>query len=301
MMTVVKRGEPLEMSGYFSLPADLTWTTSLVPGPMSAPRTFSHSLTDLVLEKMGLTDCLNNNITTTLDLEAVPDMFPEVEEEDDFSSIQPLEDTDGFRWLSPQLPRKNRFKAVGRFVDGSGQMFVQVHAQRRTLRVVNKLLNQKFQDSSSSPDQVRGTLRVGQDCCALWRDENWYRARVLTLQEGMAGVYLVDYGNFFQANLTDIRQEVFAHRIPVQVLRVELAGVRPLGPGNTWSDQALEFLAQQVQDKKIHVELVDRTRQPPTVNVTLDRKFDLAAMFFRLEGDFVELGESDLRYLLNPD
>ena len=90
-----------------------------------------------------------------------------------------------------------------------------------------------------------------------------------------------------------LRQEVFAHRIPVQVLRVELAGVRPLGPGNTWSDRALEFLAEQIQDKKFHVELKDRTRQPPTVSVTLDRKFDLATMFSNLEGDFVELGESD--------
>ena len=290
-MTVVKRGEPLLRGGYYSLPADLTWTTSLVPGPMSAVQTFSHSLTDFVLEKMGVrsSDCLNNNIPTTLDLEAVPDMFQEVEEDDDFSSIQPLEDTDGFRWLPPELPRKNRFKAIGRFVDSSGQMFVQVHAQRRTLRVVKKLLNQKFLDSS--PDEVSGSLRVGQDCCALWRDGNWYRARLLTLQEGMVGVYLVDYGNFFQANLNDIRPEVFAHKIPVQVIRVELEGVRPLGPGNTWSDRALEFLVQQVQDRRIHVELVDRTRKPPTVNVTLDRQFDLARMLFNLEGDFVELGE----------
>ena len=289
MVAMVKRGEPLEVGGYFSLPADLTWSTTRVPGPLSLCQTFSHSLTDLVLEKMGVPGSADSNNNPALDLEAVPDQCPELEE-DDFSSIQPLEDTDGFSWLPPALPKRNLFKGVGRFVDSSGQLFIQLHAQRRTPRVINKLLNQKFRDSSG--DQVRGNLRVGQDCCALWRDGNWYRARVLSLQEGTAGLYLVDYGNVFQASLADIRQEVFAPRIPVQVLRLELAGVRPLGPGHTWTDRALEFLDQQVLDKRIHVELVDRTRQPPTVSVTLDRQFDLAEMLFNLEGDFVELGET---------
>ena len=298
MVAMVKRGEPLEVGGYFSLPADLTWSTTRVPGPLSLSQTFSHSLTDLVLQKMGVPGpgSADNNNNPALDLEAVPDQCPELEE-DDFSAIQPLEDTEGFRWLPPALPKRNLFKGIGRFVDSSGQLYVQVNVQRRTPRVIRALLNQKFRDSSG--DQVRGTLRVGQDCCARWKDGNWYRARVVSLGEDMAGVYLVDYGNTFQASLADIRQEVFAHRIPVQVLRVELAGARPLGPGNTWSDRALEFMDQQIQDKKIFVELVDRTRQPPTVTVTIDRTFSLAEMLFNLEGDFVELGESDPSFLLN--
>ena len=56
------------------------------------------------------------------------------------------------------------------------------------------------------------------------------------------GITALGPPNTFQANLADIRQEVYAHRIPVQVLRVELAGARSLGPGNTWSDRALEFM-----------------------------------------------------------
>ena len=47
------------------------------------------------------------------------------------------------------------------------------------------------------------------------------------------------------------------------------------------------------------MELVDRTRQPPTAKVTIDRTFSLAEMLFNLEGDFVELGESDQSFLLN--
>ena len=59
---------------------------------------------------------------------------------------------------------------------------------------------------------------------------------------------------------------------------MELAGIRPLGPGNTWSDPALEFLEQEVQNKKLKVELVDRSSQPPTVRITTHEKFDLATM-----------------------
>ena len=289
MVAVVKRGEPLEVGGYFSLPADLTWTTTSVPCPLAPCHTFSHSLTDLVLEKMGVStalDCLNNN--NPLELEAVPDQGEE--EEEDFSYVLPLEDTEGFRWLPPELPRKNVFKARGWFVDGSGQMFVQVYSQRHTLRLIRKLLNQKFQ--ASPGEEERGALRAGQDCCAQWRDGNWYRARVVTIRQDGAhcDLYLVDYGNAFRAKLADIRPEVFAHQIPIQVLKVELAGVRPLGPGHTWPDRALEFLLEEIQNRKVKVELVDRTRQPPTVRVTTDQKFDLATMLYNLEGDFVELG-----------
>ena len=80
MVAVVKRGEPLEVGGYFSLPADLTWTTTSVPCPLAPCQTFSHSLTDLVLEKMGVStalDYLNNN--NPLELEAVPDQGEEEE------------------------------------------------------------------------------------------------------------------------------------------------------------------------------------------------------------------------------
>merc|ERR1719192_1803698 len=121
MVVMEKRGEPLEVGGYYTLPADLTWTTIIVPGPLAPCQTLSHSLTDLVLQKMGVTsavDSLNNN--NPLELEAVPDEFPEVED-DDFSYVQPLEDTEGFHWLPPQLPRKDLFKARGLFVDRAGQ------------------------------------------------------------------------------------------------------------------------------------------------------------------------------------
>ena len=293
MVKVVPRGEPVEVGGYFSLPADLTWTTTSVPGPLAPCETLTHSLTHLVLEKMGAQSSLD-----CPELETGPDQVQE-EEEEDFSYVKPLQDTEGFHWLPPELPRKNVFKARGWFVDSSGQMFVQVYSQRQTLRLINKLLNQKFRDSPG--DEVRGTFRVGQDCCALWRDGNWYRARVVSLQDGAhCHLHLVDYGNFFRTKLTAIRPEVFAHRIPIQALRVELAGVRPLGPGNTWSDPALEFLEQEVLNKKLKVELVDRSSQPPTVRITTHQKFDLATMLYNLQGDFVELGELN-RTGLSPD
>ena len=51
-------------------------------------------------------------------LEVVSDQLHTVGEED-FSWVEPLEDTEGFRWLPPEPPRKNFFKARGWFVDGA--------------------------------------------------------------------------------------------------------------------------------------------------------------------------------------
>ena len=48
-------------------------------------------------------------------------------------------------------------------------------------------------------------------------------------------------------------------------------------------------------EQKIRVEVVDTTRQPPTVNIFVSKeKFDLAMMLSSLEGDLVELGKYQL-------
>ena len=101
----------------------------------------------------------------------------------------------------------------------------------------------------------------------------------------------MDYGNCYRAKVEDVRQELYAHRIPVQVLRVELAVVRPLGgKDHTWPDSALDFISLHME-QKIRVEVVDSTRQPPTVNIFVSKeKFDLGKMLSSLEGDLVELG-----------
>jgi len=291
IVDLVRRGGgPVQVDGgHYSLPVDLTWTTTIIPGPQLPSRSTSHSLTEKVLHKMGGQTTLD--ISSSL-LGPSDDDQPDQEE---FANVSPLENAVNFSWLPPELPRKKVFSAVGTFVDQSGQIFVQFTSKRQSVRpveVVKQLLNEKFRNISR--DEGRGTLQQGQSCCVLWRDDNWYRAIVVNIsQDREAMVYLVDFGNFYQAKLENIRPEIFAQRIPVQALKLQLAGLRPLGPGYTWTETALEFIMQNIEHKKIRVEVVDKTRRPPSVNISVSGvsadRFDLGQMLSRLEGDLVEL------------
>ena len=176
---LVKRGDPVQVDGgHYSLPVDLTWTTTITPGPTKPSKSTFHSLTDKVLEKMGAEDYLDQ-----LDQLLEPSAEAESEQEE-FANILPLEDSEGFRWLPPELPKKKVFSAVGTFVDQSGQIFLQ-HVSKgdsvRPVEVIRQLLAEKFR--TSRPEGSRGTLQPGQACCVLWRDDNWYRATILHISE----------------------------------------------------------------------------------------------------------------------
>lgn len=58
-----------------------------------------------------------------------------------------------------------------------------------------------------------------------------------------AKIYLVDYGNAWEADVrSEVRREIYAAKVPILALRVELAGVTPLGPDNTFSEECLDFI-----------------------------------------------------------
>ena len=62
MVDLVHRGgDPVQVDGgYYSLPVDLFWTTTFVPGPLLPTKSIFHSLTDKVLEKMGVQKHMDN-------------------------------------------------------------------------------------------------------------------------------------------------------------------------------------------------------------------------------------------------
>ena len=285
MVDMWKKGVSVQLDSHFSLPVDLTWTKTVIPGPFAQSETVTRSLTWIVLEKMGGQDGLGVTLEETTE---------GVEHEclEEFPNVSVLKDTEGFRWLPPELPSKKKFRAKGTFVDQTGQIYVQRYSRRQSVapvKVVRQLLDEKFRHSC--PEERRESLREGQECCVLWKDKSWYRARLVQLHqdEDEAGVYLVDYGNYYRVKLENIRSEVYAQQIPIQALRVELAGVRPLGKENTWFETGLEYIQTVIEDQEIQVEMVDASRQPPTVNIKFSGgKFDLARMLSIHEGELIE-------------
>ena len=81
------------------------------------------------------------------------------------------------------------------------------------------------------------------------RNDGWYRGRFLGYNDEAkteAVVLLVDYGNIHVANVvSDLRRDIYAERVPIMALRVELAGVTPTGPCETWTPECLDMIQEQ--------------------------------------------------------
>ena len=103
--------------------------------------------------------------------------------------------------MDPELPVSKRFEARGTFVDDSGQVYLHLHQQRATIRLVRRLLQEKF--ISSDPDCDRDSWRKLEECVVRWKGGLWYRARFIDYvggdsEAGEVVVLLVDYGNTFK-------------------------------------------------------------------------------------------------------
>eukprot|EP00092_Neocalanus_flemingeri_P018228 GFUD01019728.1.p1 GENE.GFUD01019728.1~~GFUD01019728.1.p1 ORF type:complete len:707 (-),score=233.78 GFUD01019728.1:80-2200(-) len=294
VVTLLRRGPPVESSGQQSLPVDLTWEVVTMPDPFQPNLVKEFSLTELCAEKFGLT-------TGSMEDTVTEDLSDELDSAEadthEFSHVEPLKCSENFHWLDPELPPTTRFAARGTFVDESGQVYIQLHAQRHTVRVIRKLLNEKF--SSSEPELPAIKLSHMQECCVRWRDGNWYRARFvkyLDTEEQECLVVLVDYGNMFRVKEEDIRRTIYCEHIPIQSLATVLAGVRPVG--DTWSPACLDFMQEKInyakeeRNYKLVVKMEGKSlSQPLHVSISISDesklgvKLDLAQLLAMLPGE----------------
>jgi len=297
VVTLLKRGAPVQTSsGQHSLPVDLTWEEVTRSDPFLPNMVKEFSLTELCSDKLGLsTGELEDTVVCDISKEEVDTKADNLE----FSHVEPLQCSDNFKWLDPELPPSTQFSARGTFVDESGQIYMQLHSQRHTVRVVRKLLNEKF--SNSQPDSSPSKLRHSQECCARWRDGNWYRARFIKsldvdTEERESLVVLVDYGNMFRVREEDIRRTIYGQNIPIQSLRTVLARVRPVG--DAWSQKCLDFIQEKINyarlggNYKLRVKLEGTSQSQPLQVSISDRSkggvvVDLAQLLVMLPGEVI--------------
>jgi len=273
-----RRGPPEQnlQGGYYSLPVDLYWDEVKRPDPFMPEIVTEKSFTKLVALEFGVTSSmadLDDTIEDEENEEDVDDMDNQVSGKE-FSDVEPLKDTENFHWQDPELPSDSQFSARGTFVDESGQIYIQLHSQRKTVRVLRRLLIEKFSNTESV---LCKELKPSQECCVRWRDGCWYRARFIQyLDTGMEQkrclVVLVDYGNMYQVLMRDVRTEIYAEKIPIQCLRLVLAGVEPVG--GTWSQQCLDLIQEKINyaklegNNKLSVTIVkNSTSLPLLVNI----------------------------------
>ena len=227
-----------------SIPVDLEWQSPSSSCPFS-PKMFTvNTMKESFFSVLGINSsdiCISLQDALTAQNDNLSDS---ILNDNEFGFVNPLEKSSSFHWLPPELPRKDTFSARGIVVDTSGQIYIQVSSQRTIVKGLKKLLNEKF--SESCPDVDQTPLSEGQECCVRWIDDSWYRARFLRYNDqskSEAHVLLVDYGNVFKANCKeDLRRTIYAEKIPIQSLIIELANVIPLGPNGTWEHSVLDLM-----------------------------------------------------------
>ena len=296
LRTVFVNGSPVQKSWSekddvelteYSLPCDLTWCSDSEEDPFSpSGRTFN-SLIETCLKFVGVEI---NNFDVDISEENL------AEDVGEFCDIIKQEASPTFQWLPPQLPESNEFSARGVFVDHSGQIYVQLNSLRHTAHGLKKLLMEKFRNSQPDEDHEENPLVEGQSCCVKWGDPKldggWFRGKFLHYTDSKrtrAKIYLVDYGNPFEADVRkEVRRDIYAARVPILALRLELAEVTPLGPDGTYCDECLDIIQEKIaykvrgakKNRKLKVQAVGNSHKLPLrVNIQFEEdkvKLDLA-------------------------
>eukprot|EP00795_Rhopilema_esculentum_P012221 gene12221-2851_t len=89
------------------------------------------------------------------------------------------------------------------------------------------------------------TPRVDDSCCALFTDETWYRAKVLSVNGDICRVFFYDYGNTFEATKDRLRMMPNELKsLPGQAIRVTLCDIEPAGAN--WTENAKAFLEERI-------------------------------------------------------
>jgi len=197
----------------------------------------------------------------------VSDEGEEEEEEEDTTIIAQVQcDTDpDFRWLNPELPTEREFFARMTHIDDSGQIYLHEHEKRSTFRIIRGILQDKFKGSTWSPSD---RVPEGQECIARYRDNMWYRGRVLEYQGDMVFVLFVDYGNTADVKIRNIRSTIWTKEEPILAIRVVFHDVVAIANG-AWSPETLDYLQELLhydhpgRDVIVKVRVVGDSREMP--------------------------------------
>jgi len=135
----------------------------------------------------------------------------------------------GFHWLNPEMPSSPLFAARCTHVDNSGQIYLQLEANKSMMKSVHDKLARKHRGKSSSG----GRMQEGRECIARWSDNRWYRARVLSYGPfvgyspdcDMVYVLFVDFGNATIVKTKHIRSNLTSRDVPIQAIRVVLSKI----------------------------------------------------------------------------
>ncbi|GIX89754.1 hypothetical protein CDAR_245581 [Caerostris darwini] len=179
------------------------------------------------------------------------------------------------KFLHPNVPLGNQEGYVT-VVNTPHDFFIQLATCEDSLNELSSELSE-ICDSASSIQNPN----IGYACCAKFsEDNNWYRAEIVSLQETMANVIFVDYGNtdFVPINSLKYLNEKFLG-IPPYAISCKLNGI--VSTCEQWPEVAINAFQDMVLDCPLGITFVSKDI-PAIVNISKDDK-DVAQSLIDME------------------
>lgn len=153
--------------------------------------------------------------------------------------------------------------------DSPGRFWCQLMSPLPQLEELMVRLQSNYSQSQTSTPIIPQTVmwKIGQLCVASCaEDEQYYRAKIVSLSKESAEVFYLDYGNVESVPLSAI-QPIPGDLLdlPAQAVRCSLAQVRP--EGQSWEDNSCSRFEEMIYQKELVASVVGMVDDTALVNL----------------------------------
>eukprot|EP00105_Crassostrea_gigas_P034958 XP_019919106.1 PREDICTED: RING finger protein 17 isoform X8 [Crassostrea gigas] len=202
----------------------------------------------------------------------------------------------------PTLPEDNSFIGIPVYVNFDAVIYVQElrggqNVKDEEFKELSELIQQRFRESE--PHKFEETKwQLNQACIAFFHlDQQWYRAKIISLEPHRVKVKFVDFGNCENVSYDKIRADVedFMY-LPPQCFECALYNTLPNTESGKWSKPALDFMHKSCVTKACVIEVLERIDgEPLKIKVMLPDRQDLSSV---LESEGYAIQEDSLLELM---
>ncbi|XP_056016210.1 RING finger protein 17-like isoform X2 [Ostrea edulis] len=201
----------------------------------------------------------------------------------------------------PIPPNDNSFIGIPVYVDFSAIVYLQEVQQDEEFKEMSEEIQMRFIDSD--PHKFEDMeWQLNQACIAFFHlDQQWYRAKILSLEPHCVKVKFVDFGNCERVSYDKIRADVedFMY-LPPQCFECVLHNTIPNTESGKWPKGTLDYLHKMCVTKPCVIDVVERVPEEPLkVKVMLPDRQDLSSVLER-EGLVIK-EDSLLELILNSE
>ncbi|KRT83465.1 hypothetical protein AMK59_3034, partial [Oryctes borbonicus] len=139
-------------------------------------------------------------------------------------------------WMSPLPFKNNEFTAIPTFVNDHGEIFLHDMEMAPLLKNMEEKMLEYFDSRTESDIDLNW---VSGEMCSVryFANKKWYRGKILSVNDSVIKVIMVDYGNEDDCSVKDLSKEILYYDLPIFANRIILDGVFP--KQNQWATKMI--------------------------------------------------------------